>query len=103
MNNRKYSSAVLENAVAMIRNGKSYREASRVFGVPVSTITDVVFNRFSKKKGIPTALTIKEENEIVQWVLSMAAADFPVGENQVCYLVCVFLIVCLIIGVHIFR
>ena len=37
----------LENAVAMIRNGKSYRETSRAFGVPVSTINDAVFNRYS--------------------------------------------------------
>lgn len=80
----KYTPEDLEKAVAMVRDGKSYREASRDFSVPFTTIRDAVLNRYSQKKGAPPVFTAEEEDSIVQWVLSMAAAGFPVGEKQVC-------------------
>ncbi|XP_055551042.1 uncharacterized protein LOC129733298 [Wyeomyia smithii] len=82
-NKCKYTGNDLERAVTEVREGKSYREASRGSGVPVTTIRDAVTNRYdSQSKGAPPIFTAGEEDMIVKWVLSMAAAGFPVGEKQ---------------------
>ncbi|XP_055528078.1 uncharacterized protein LOC129720616 [Wyeomyia smithii] len=82
-NKCKYTGNHLNRAVTEVREGKSYREASRGSGVPVTTIRDAVTNRYdSQSKGAPPTFTAEEEDMIVKWVLSMAAAGFPVGEKQ---------------------
>ncbi|XP_062556736.1 tigger transposable element-derived protein 2-like [Armigeres subalbatus] len=80
---KRYSADELKKAAEEVRKGRSFRDAARAFGIPKSTIRDVVTNRYSRNRGAPAVFTTSEETEIVKWILARAAAGLPVGEKQV--------------------
>lgn len=81
--NKKYDKAAVESALHAIRNGLSYIKASVQFKVPKTTIIEKNKKKYSHDKpGAPTILTPKEENHLVQWIVTLGKAGFPVTKTQ---------------------
>ncbi|XP_050392731.1 uncharacterized protein LOC126811204 [Patella vulgata] len=80
----RYDSKTLEDAVKSVRNGLSYRKASKKFNIPKTTIIDHLSGRICPNAvpGKPTALPRKIEEEIVKKVLDASEKGFGVTKRQ---------------------
>ena len=69
----------LENALNSITNdGMSIREASKLYGIPSSSIRDHLYGRkTSRHKGIRPVLTPHDEKKIVDYVFKMQGRGHP--------------------------
>lgn len=79
---QKYSSEHLSTAVEAVRLKKmSLRAAALSYGVPKSTIDDILKKKHANV-GFATVLSAGEENEIVKWMLQLANSGFPATKIQ---------------------
>lgn len=80
----QYTEEAMMKAVNAVNNGVSVRRAAIMFGVPRVTLLDKVRGRSPaiRKMGPSTILTEGEENKLVQWMLSLGKAGFPVTKSQ---------------------
>ena len=62
----------------------SYREAAKLYGVPLTTVYKAAKNPYHvpKSPGPPTVLTAQEESEVVNWILYRAEIGFPVSKME---------------------
>ena len=76
---RSWTDLALENALNSITDdGMSIREASKLYGIPNSSIRDHLYGRTtSRQKGIRPVLTCHEENKIVDYVFKMQDRGHP--------------------------
>ena len=59
-------------------DGMSFREASRVYGIPTTSIRDHLYGRTtSRQKGIKPILAPHEEKKIVDYVFKMQDFEHP--------------------------
>jgi len=79
-----YSKEALQAALTGIKNGLSYTKASYQFGIPKTTLIDKMHKKYNENAtpGAPTILTAEEEAHIVNWILHLGAAGFPVTKTQ---------------------
>lgn len=81
-----YSQDALTRALIEIQeNEMGIREASRIFGVPKTTLQDRIKGRVPEvpmKTGPPPRLTVTGENEIVQWIINIAKCGFPIRKTD---------------------
>ena len=69
---QKYSKEDLSNAVQLIQNEKwSYRKASAQFNVPLGTLSTHVLNTNLKNIGRPPTLTIEQERDLVNVIITL--------------------------------
>lgn len=77
----KYSEKALRDALFEIReNNVSVRKASRIYGVPKTTLHDRLSGRIAekpRKMGPPPVLNEAEEKAIVEWCVNLAKSGFP--------------------------
>lgn len=65
-----YPKDSIQEAVEKIRNNEmSYGEASRVYGIPQTTLYNKTYNTFPNSRGAKTTLTKAQEDELAQWIL----------------------------------
>lgn len=82
---QRYTQDDVQKALIAIKNdGYSISAASRCFNVPKTTLHDKLHGKYKEEVpvGRPSVLTQKEEDHIVQWVLNVAKAGFPVTKGQ---------------------
>lgn len=76
-----YDELTLAQAITEIRSGKtSIRAASRIYGVPKSTIQDRISGRIPegpRKMGPNTVLNMREEKRLVKWMTDLTKCGFP--------------------------
>lgn len=77
----QYTPENLKKAINEVKNGMSYREAAKKFGVPASTIGGHVMNKH-QRTGKTTNLLAEEEKQFVEWILHMLDNGFPVEKGQ---------------------
>lgn len=66
----QYQTDKLEEAVEKIRNNQmSYGEASRIYGVPKTTLYNKIQNTHNSRRGATTTLTKTQEDELAEWIL----------------------------------
>ena len=69
---RKYSKEDLANAIQLIRTAKwSYRQASALFNVPLSTLSMHILNTNVKSIGHLPTLTTKQEQDLVNLIITL--------------------------------
>ncbi|KAJ8968105.1 hypothetical protein NQ314_002460 [Rhamnusium bicolor] len=77
----QYSEEALRDALLQIRNNNfSVRKASRIYGVPKTTIHDRLSGRIAekpRKMGPSPVLSTAEENVLVGWCINLAKCGFP--------------------------
>lgn len=79
-----YSREVMEKALEDVKSGMPINKASRLHGVPRSSLHSKVTNKYrSNKPGPNPVLGEAEEEQIVKWVLRMASLGLPVTKDQV--------------------
>ncbi|KAJ8964810.1 hypothetical protein NQ314_004617 [Rhamnusium bicolor] len=81
----QYSEEALRDALLQIRNNNfSVRKASRIYGVPKTTIHDRLSGRIAEKPskmGPSPVLSTAEENALVEWCINLAKYGFPCAED----------------------
>lgn len=66
----KYAKDNLQDAIENIRhNQMSYGEASRLYGVPKTTLYNKIQNVHNGRRGATTTLTKSQEDELAEWIL----------------------------------
>lgn len=83
---RNYSNDDLMAAIAEIKSGKSYRQTSTKYNIPVMTLSDKVKNRVplvSTAPGPPTYLSSSQEDRLIKWLLHMAKIGYPVTRKEI--------------------
>lgn len=72
-------------AVEAMKAGSSAKAAARQYGVPRTTLTDKFKGKSprSRRMGPSPVLTDIEELEVVQWIMNMNSAGFPVTRNLI--------------------
>lgn len=84
LSKRKYKQEDVEKAVDVVRReGMSIAAAAKSFGIPKSTLQDKVNGKYSldARIGRPSVLTPEEEKLIVNWIVDIAKAGFPVTKD----------------------
>ena len=78
-NTSAWTDRFLENALNSITNdGMSFREASKVYGIPTTSIRDHLYGRTtSRQKDIRPVLAAYEEKKIVDYVFNMQDLGHP--------------------------
>lgn len=82
MNEKKvpsYSEKTLNEALAAVKQGVSFSQASKSFKVPLSTL-HLKFHKGDfqlHKKGPAPALLTNEEQQLVEWVKLCSARGYP--------------------------
>ena len=75
---KKYSEDVLQKALEAVTNGMPKKQASKIYGIPRSTIQNRLSGKFRKiSLGPAPILTNEEELIIVDWVLRCHRKGFP--------------------------
>ena len=76
----------LENALNSITNdGMSIREASKLYGIPSSSIRDHLYGiRTSRQKDIRPVLTPHDEKKIVDYIFKMQDRGHPLTAAELC-------------------
>jgi len=75
---KKYTEENIQKAVDTIRRGMSQRTASRMFGVPRSTIQFRMSGAFVKSTPGPSpVLTRNGEEDLVKWLIECSKKGFP--------------------------
>lgn len=73
-------------ALADIKNGMSYREASKKYDIPKSTLNDKINDRVPlvvDRPGPGTYLTADQENRLVNWLITMAKIGYGVPRKDI--------------------
>nr|CAH7740421.1 unnamed protein product [Callosobruchus chinensis] len=83
----EYSQSAIKNALYEIReNHLSIRKASEQFGVPRSTLQDIIKGKTledaRKRTGPPPILTWEGEEKIAKWVVEIAKCGFPIKKSD---------------------
>lgn len=73
----RYTEGQKKLAVEHVQNGASYREASEMFNVPITTIHDCLRDKYPGSVGHPTVLSQQEELVIVMAFLYFAENGWP--------------------------
>ena len=76
---KQYDPETFERAVILASKTKNVRNAARQFNVPNSTLLRRINNKALKQTGPRTILKPEEEKRIVNWILYMGKAGFPVS------------------------
>lgn len=81
---KKYTPEDLGQAKSDLACGRmTIYKANQIYGIPRSTLTDSVNNRYAGHKSGPrTVLSADEEDLIENWVLEIAARGFPTTMEQ---------------------
>lgn len=67
---KKYGQNAMENALAAIQNGLSKKAASKLYGIPRTTLIFRLSEKFNKTDhGPPPVLTKQEEEILVDWII----------------------------------
>ena len=77
----------VKQAALRIKAGMSLRVAAEKFGIPRSTLSDKVKNQHSESVGRPTALTMDEENMLVERLLLISEWGYPPTSRDLRYIV----------------
>ena len=80
-----YNVDSLKEALSVVKEGTSLREAANTFEVPKSTLFRKLKSSApvdKSRKGAPTILSSTEEEETVPWILYCAERGFPVNKKQ---------------------
>jgi hypothetical protein len=77
-----YSLTQLKSAIASIRNGTTFRNASNQFHIPLGTLHNHFFGKHTRKVGHPTALQFEEEELIVSAFEHSAANGWPCNRKD---------------------
>jgi helix-turn-helix, Psq domain./Tc5 transposase DNA-binding domain. len=79
----KYPEESMNLALEAMAAGLSAKSAARQYGVPRTTLTDKFKGKTppGRRMGPSPVLTDTEELQIVQWLLNMNSAGFPVTKN----------------------
>lgn len=78
-----YSNELMQNAVTAVKSGMSCSEASRKYKVPRITLLYKVQGKFKDKKcGRESYLNHEEEKLLVDWIVTMGKAGFPVTKIE---------------------
>lgn len=81
-NKSNYDVEKLLQAASDVMAGRlSYRAAADTYGVPRSTIVDVVKRKYSNLQS-KTELTKEEEKILADWMLRLSRRGFPVNKRQ---------------------
>ena len=74
-----WSDRSLENALnSIINDGMSFREASKVYGIPTTSIRDHLYSRTTtRQKGIRSVLAAHEKKKIIDYVFKMQDLGHP--------------------------
>lgn len=85
--NMRYTHNQMIAAIDMVRRGFPIRRAAKIHGIPESTIraklpAGVDWTANVKRPGRPTVLTKQEEDRIIDWIIEMAKAGFPVDSQR---------------------
>jgi len=81
----QYTHNDLVNAVeAIVSKKKSLNQVHRETGIPKATLSTKVNNKvpLERKMGPPSVLSIDQESQIVNWIMSNAKVGFPVHPEQ---------------------
>lgn len=78
-----YSSEQMQKAIEAVKNGMSCSQASRKYEVPRITLMYKVQGKFKDKKcGRESYLNSEEESRLVDWIVTMGKAGFPVTKTE---------------------
>lgn len=82
---RPYSQETLEEAILAVQGGMTITAASKQFLIPRQTLKDKISGKYavSCRMGRPSILTPVEEQVLVDWVVTIGAAGFPVSKDQI--------------------
>jgi hypothetical protein len=82
---KNYTEDALQRALCAVNEGMSLRKASQLWGIPLMTLSDR--NRGSKPRRVIAAsqqrLTMKQEKELVGWILIQDSIGTPPTHKQV--------------------
>ena len=80
----KYAQETIMQALAAINNGMTIYAASKHFGIPKTTLLYKHNGKrpLSGKSGPPTTFTPQEEQILVDWIIQMGKAGFPITKIQ---------------------
>lgn len=83
----KYSEESMANALSDVRNGMSYRAASKKHCIPRITLMRKHKRNLpaKTKMGPATAFSEEQENMLVHWIITMAKAGFPVSKETLLF------------------
>ena len=81
---KRWTDEEMINAIDLVKSGESIRKASKVYGVPRTTMRDRLILGDPKKPGSKTLLTIHEEEQLVKYVKYMSRTGNPVTVNWIC-------------------
>jgi hypothetical protein len=84
---RGYTEEQVQQAMELVKNGISVREASKDCSVPKSTLMDRISGAHSSQQGRPTVLTPEEEELIVEMLTLLADWGFPFSRDELCHFV----------------
>lgn len=87
---RKYKNVppeVLENAVKIVKEGKSMQEISKIYNIPYGTLWNKVKNKHPGNPGHPTALSKNEEQNILKVIDVLTLWREPVSGTDIKFLV----------------
>lgn len=82
----KYSEESVQKCIDAVKVGeKSIYKASKLFGIPESTIRFRLSDKWSRKihTGPSTVLTADEETKLVKWIKEQERKGFPVVKEAV--------------------
>ncbi len=80
----KYTENQLQQALAEVKNGMKLRQASKMFGVPSSTLHDKLKGKSVNKlqhSGLSSCLGVDKENELVLWLMDCSKKGFPITKK----------------------
>lgn len=78
-----YSPTLLNAALKAIRDGATVMEASKLYGIPRTTLRDKIDNKYTGDRcGPPSTLTKDEQKKLVDWILTVGNAGFRVTKKH---------------------
>ncbi|XP_071640828.1 uncharacterized protein [Temnothorax longispinosus] len=80
---KKWTQAEVNDALGLIRSGRSVFSVSKITGIPKTTLLDKLKGRrpLAASSGPATVLTTKEEEELENWILYLSKRGFPVTKT----------------------
>lgn len=82
-----YVQGEMEKAVEAVRAGMSIKSAAQRFGVPRSTLSDKVHNRYPVTPKPRTILTTDEENKLEEWLTVSSRRGVGKTKEDLCLVV----------------
>ena len=75
----------MEEAVKVVREGLAYREASRMFNVPLESLRRRVIGtvEMNAKPGPSTVLSVEEEDSLAKYIVDMTDMGFSLSREDV--------------------